>query len=94
MGNHKTKMTKIFDTKGNIVAASKDYWERRIVNKLKQSFDYLKEARENMIHAKLYDQLYETMFQTAGREIMDIAKSVNGVVDKEKEKLKEIINDA
>lgn len=94
MGSGKTSMTKIFNIKGNIVAASNDYWQKRIVDKLRQSFDYLKEARENMIHAKIHDKLYEQMFQSAGREIMDIAKAVNGVVDKEKETLKEILKDA
>ncbi len=75
----------------NLMVRKKNYRNIKVFNRLKQSFDYLKEAREFMIHAKIHDSLYETMFQSAAKEIMDIAKAVNGVEDETKKKLKEII---
>lgn len=72
------------------IIGDNDYWKDRTVKRLKASFDALKEAREFMIHSKTYDKLYEQMFQSAGKDIMDIAKSINGVEDK----TKEVIEDA
>lgn len=74
MGNNKTINFK--DTNIPIIADT-NYWRRRAVDKLRMSFDKLREAREHLDHAGLMDEVVETRFQLAGQTIMTIAKELN-----------------
>jgi len=62
---------------GKPVIASNDYWDKRTVDKLRQAFDYLKEARGIQLNKNKQLPLKpedEELFQAIGKGIMELAK--------------------
>jgi hypothetical protein len=74
----------------NFVDISKlgDYWEVKAVDRLRQAFDKLKEARDMMLHQSgnnIITPELEQKFQLVGTMLMETAKQIKSVPEEKKE---------